>query len=298
MDVDFTWTPWRPLIGAWDDRSLPAAPGVYRVRRVGREDLDYVGQTGMTLRQRLAMLKGAYSAEMPYRDPHTAGPGLWALRQQGAAFEASAAPVVGPTPWRLGVEAVQIALHRQQHGYSPTVNFGRMPPGYRMSSGNNAKLVAAGKRFRGGRCGGIEACHERGIAPLGALRGEPQAGGWYGIAWSGWQPLGAAIEGIATGRTGIYRIRGDDDAQLLYIGEGIVRARLSAHLKKVAAPDDSQGVIFAAPQRLECSFVLSEAWTDLHRLEIENDLIAAHTLTTAAVPAAQFHGGAGGPSSR
>jgi hypothetical protein len=43
------------------------------------ESLDYIGQTGVSLRRRLGMLKGGM--EMPYRDPHTAGPGLWALRQ-------------------------------------------------------------------------------------------------------------------------------------------------------------------------------------------------------------------------
>ena len=44
---------------------------------------DYIGQTGsgqMNLRKRIAMLKGIYLAEMPHRDPRTAGPGLWALR--------------------------------------------------------------------------------------------------------------------------------------------------------------------------------------------------------------------------
>jgi hypothetical protein len=56
-------------------------PGLYRIRRRGREDLDYLGQTGLTLRQRVVMLRGVFGDVMPYRDPHTAGPGLWALRQ-------------------------------------------------------------------------------------------------------------------------------------------------------------------------------------------------------------------------
>src|SRR5262249_44575953 len=77
--------------------------------------------------------------------------GLWALRHAGhAEFETSFCPVHGATPRRKALEAVAIALHRQRYAKSPTLNFGRMPVGYRMSSANNARLVAAGKRFRGG----------------------------------------------------------------------------------------------------------------------------------------------------
>jgi hypothetical protein len=36
--------------------------------------------------------------------------------------------------------------------------------------------------------------------------------------------------------------------------------------------------------------VLNDDWLDHQRLELENDLIAAHLLTTGQVPAAQFLG--------
>jgi hypothetical protein len=74
-------------------RSLPRSallrlPGLYRVRRTGREELDYISQTGMSLRKRLGMLRrGVLGEQMPYRDPHTAGPVLWALRELGGEFE-------------------------------------------------------------------------------------------------------------------------------------------------------------------------------------------------------------------
>ena len=74
------------------------------------------------------MLKGIYTEEMPYRDPHTAAPGLWALRHSTqTAFEVAFCPVEADTPRRRGLEAVAIAIHRQCHGRSPTLNFGRMP---------------------------------------------------------------------------------------------------------------------------------------------------------------------------
>jgi hypothetical protein len=142
---ELVWPPWLPLWESWLGQRLPNVPGLYRIRRAGRDDLDYIGQTGaggMTLKKRIGMLRGVYAEVMPYRDPHTAGPALWALRHKtGCAFEVSVAEVVGNTPWRKGLEAVTISIYRQQHAASPTVNFGRMPSGYRMSSGHNTKLV-------------------------------------------------------------------------------------------------------------------------------------------------------------
>jgi hypothetical protein len=79
------WEARVPLATAATSGRLPGRPGVYRVRRVGWSALDYLGQTGtgtMTLRKRISMLRGVYGPVMPYRDPHTAAPGLWALRHQ------------------------------------------------------------------------------------------------------------------------------------------------------------------------------------------------------------------------
>jgi hypothetical protein len=112
------WGSWRPLATASRDPEIPHCPGLYRIRRVGRQDLDYIGQTGMgmmTLRKRLGMLRGVYGKLMPYRDPHTVGPALWALHHQpGVDFEVCAVPVEGSTPWRKGQEALAIAPSRQE----------------------------------------------------------------------------------------------------------------------------------------------------------------------------------------
>jgi hypothetical protein len=34
------WGPWVPLAAAGRDPAIPPAPGLYRIRRVGREELD------------------------------------------------------------------------------------------------------------------------------------------------------------------------------------------------------------------------------------------------------------------
>jgi hypothetical protein len=74
------------------------------------------------------MLGGVNGELMPYRDPHTAGPRLWALfHQTGEDFEVPVVPFEGSTPWRKGLEVLAIALYRQEHARSPTVEFGSMP---------------------------------------------------------------------------------------------------------------------------------------------------------------------------
>jgi hypothetical protein len=146
------WSAWRDLRGAGRDRCIPAGPGLYRIRRAGGEPgLDYIGQTGRSLRGRLGQLGGVYHTQMPYRDPHTAGPALWALRHRdGCDFEVAVIEVPGTVPQRKALEAAAITLYRLGSGRFPAASFGRMPAGYRISSGNNARLAAAGRRFRGG----------------------------------------------------------------------------------------------------------------------------------------------------
>ena len=296
LDIGCTlaWSPWVPHLGCWRGSTIPDVPGLYRIRRVGQSCLDYVGQTGkgeMTLRKRLGMQRGIYAAEMPYTDPHTAAPALWALRQTaGVEFEVAAAPVPGSVPWRKGLEALAVALHRQEFGRSPTVNFGRMPAGFRKSSGNNRRLVEAGRRFRGSVCNTDEPHHAPGTPPAGPLTGDPGDDGWCGHAWSTWLPLDLATAFPPPTATGLYRIRAAAGDGLLYIGEGLVSARLIAHWRKSRRPGYPQGDVFGSAGQLECSWVLNASWLSHQRLELECDLIGAHLLATANVPLAQFRG--------
>ena len=92
---------------------------------------------------------------------------------------------------------------------------------------------------------------------------------------------------------GLYRIRAAGDGRLLYVGQGSIRHRLRAHLGKVHDRRDPQGRVFGAAERLECSWVVNGSWLEHQRLELENDLIAAHVIATRAVPAAQFLGRSG-----
>jgi len=66
--------------------AVPPVPALYCTRRIDRDDLEYVGQTGHSLRRPLGTLRaGACGAVMPYRGPHTAALALWALRHSEQA---------------------------------------------------------------------------------------------------------------------------------------------------------------------------------------------------------------------
>lgn len=223
------WSAWQSLFDGWANPLVPRQPGLYQVRRHGRDDLDYIGQTSRSLRGRIGMLRDVYADAMPFRDPHTAAPALWALRHgSGCEFEVSVAPIDGSTPWRKGTEALAIGLYRQDHGRSPTVEFGRMPIGYRMSS--------RGTRFRGGPSTEPNASHGASIPPVGSLTDDPLAPDWCGHAWSRWVASGEALASIPREAVGLYRIHGVIAGRLLYVGQGPVRQRVASHLRKVRDP--------------------------------------------------------------
>ena len=233
--IDILWTPWQPLFEAWKGDKLPSRAGLYRIRRGGFEGIDYIGQTGsgtMTIKKRMGMLRGVWKSEMPYRDPHTPGPALWSLRQRHEAeLEISVAVVEDTTPNRKGLEALAIALYRQRLGASPTVNFGRMPLGFVMSSANNRRLVEAGKRFRGGASTAMSKHPEPGHAPVGNLYGDPNALDWCGFSWRPWMRLDEIADLLPKEAAGLYRIAGTAHSSLLYIGEGKIVPRILAHGK-------------------------------------------------------------------
>jgi hypothetical protein len=281
------WSGWFPLREAGANRQIPAQPGLYRVRRTtGAPGLAYIGQTGEKLRGRLGQLGRLYDAQMPYRDPHTAAPALWAhCHRDGCDFEVSVIEVPGKPPWRKALEATAITLYRLEARRSPTANFGRMPAGYRMSTGNNRKLVASGRRARGGP--DPEAPAMAASAPVAGRPGpDPQSADWMNWAWTSWTP--ALVARRSAKGTGLYRIRRNGTAGLIYVGLGRVAPRLRAHLAKAHIPGHRQAEHFSGD--LAASWVELPDMATLNLAEHENDLIAAHVLAMGRGPAAQFLG--------
>jgi hypothetical protein len=125
---------------------------------------------------------------------------------------------------------------------------------------------------------------------MGPITGDSQDSRWGGHEWSDWQSLGLIAALPAPTAQGLYRIRDAGKPGLLYIGEGIVTARLIYHRRKSRKPGDHQGDVFGAAKRLECSWVLNDDWLSHHRLELECDLIGSHLLVHGFAPPAQFVG--------
>lgn len=200
------WRDWAELDPAAGSlAALPTEPGLYRVRHLDRDGLTYIGETGRSLRGRVrALARGTYDDDMPYRDPHTAAPCLWAIRDQdGPAFEVSvAAPAVATdTQQRKAMEDALIARYRRAVGESPTANFGRIIPGYRQSSYR-----------RDGQTGGPlpEGAHDAHAAadrgPLHWTDAEtPTAATWMGLEWTAPRLLSDADSSLPD-RAGVYRI--------------------------------------------------------------------------------------------
>lgn len=102
----------------------------------------YVGQTGGTFATRMGHLKEAVTgADIPFNDPHTAGPALWVLRtQNGRSFTARLFPAVVGSPERRALESVHLAIVRRRQGLPPLANYGGMPPGWTKSSSRRLGL--------------------------------------------------------------------------------------------------------------------------------------------------------------
>jgi hypothetical protein len=279
------WSPWLPLEGAARDVRIPREPGLYRIRSVETGRLLYIGQTGRTLRERLGALRGVYGELMPYNDPHTVGPALWAHRiETGETFEVSVAVLTVDRADRMGREALEITKQRMIDRVSPAYNFGRMPHGWVKSSGNNRRLVEAGKRFRGHRLSdaGIAALPpDESVAPPDTLEGDPHGGDWLGLDWRS-----ADVAPPGRDDVGVYRIGARRGEPLDYLGQGLVAHRLHRHAAgwalDLAAESDGSGVWDWV--------ALAHGTRGL--LEVENDAIASHMVVFARPPRVQFVSGA------
>lgn len=281
MASSLTWGGWLPLADRAARLLAPRVPGLYRVRRIGTSSLAYVGQSS-NLRQRLSQLAVLYRDEIPFNDPHTAAPCLWVMRTvQGAAFDLSVAEVPGDVVALKTAECVVVSQHRAEFGRSPVANFGRMPDGWIKSSGNNRRLAETGRLVRGRQDSrGVRSVDHAQV--LDASR-DPTASDWAGLPWSPWgsAPLAEPV-------LGVYRIRRAGENRLVYVGQGLVRSRLAAHIAKSRLADHRQHMAFSG--EIEWSWATLPHCVSAQLLEVECDLIASHALSVGSAPEAQFLG--------
>jgi hypothetical protein len=93
---------------------------------------------------------------------------------------------------------------------------------------------------------------------------------------------------LAGDEVGLYLLRRPRTGKLLYIGEGKVKDRVGAHLRKRRRESHPQAFAFCDASSVEFSYVQRNDVAKHQLLEIENDLIAAHIIQTGDIPDAQF----------
>jgi hypothetical protein len=272
------WTPWVPFTADKEEfRTIPKEPGLYRIRPIGKDFLMYIGETKRTLHQRLHELRHTLRRGelMPWNDPHTAAPSLWAWQDaEGFEYECSATPLDASQGGRRGMESFLLYHYRQEYGASTLCNFGRFHPRYRKST--NRK-----ENKRGGK---LEENHQDNpaggpsVKPLTAI-GTPGDRYWMGIAWIGRLPLDGESVSMVPSGAGLYLLFERDNHDIVYIGQSADCAeRLRSHAMKLLDEKD-----------MLVSYHIEKKSLLPHNLkERENDLIGNYFDIYRKVPRYQF----------
>lgn len=271
------WSRWGSL-GPADDfiSQLSTDEGLYRVRHPDIDELVYIGETGRSIRGRVRSLAGGiFDGEMPYRDPHTASPCLWAIVDRyGAKLEVSVAtpPEAQDKQQRKAMEDALIALQRREQGRSTTANFARIIPGYKQSSYRKDGLVGGPLQVDE-----TEPHTDPGMDPLPwETPTELTSDTWMGLDWTAPAPLSDAY-GLSDA-AGVYRIWNLDNAPPLeYVGETAnLKSRLYTHRRNRSG-------------ELRFSYVRFPKLDAKHkREEVESDLLGAHWLACQSSPRDQY----------
>lgn len=278
------WTQWISFSDLFSFKYLPSSPGLYRIRVVNDDELFYIGETGRNLRERLGDLRrNTMKVFMPYNDPHTAAPSLWAWRHaEGFEFECSATCVaLSEDPHearkrREGLEFYLLWQYRLEFGSSTRCNHGRFHPRYIKSTDRK-------KGLKGYRLPDSDPHNIAGgpsLPPL-QLTPDPCSNTWMGLSWNTPHLLEASNVQQVTTSPGVYKIFYPEVDELLYIGESKnLRSRLLSHTRKIWG--DSCPYFSYVP--------FPDDTPTYQRHEIENDLLGGFYAITQKQPKFQLIG--------
>jgi hypothetical protein len=254
--------------------------GLYRIRIAYADETDervilYIGQTGRSVRQRVATLFEVFGGAAP-RSSHHIAHSLWRIRQFGVDFDYDVSMVALPAMaarFRMGLEALALARYRELRGCSTALNFGRVP----IRNGNQLE-------FR-------DPSGHAGVAPLSRLGGDPLSTTWGGYRWSDWFRLTENVVLPPRAEHGLYRLRGyEGSPYLLYIGQGCLRSRLRCHFAEMRTGRTRRGASLATAWRLEASYTVIPGAVASQRMEMECDLIGSYIAATNRLPTLQYLG--------
>ena len=167
---------------------------------------------------------------MPYNDPHTAAPNLWAWRQEEKwDYECSAAIFTKSKAARKALECFLLWKYRLEKGESTLCNHGRFHKNYVKSSNRSGNK-------RGVRLSERELNPSWGPShPPLKLQGQPLDENWMGIRWSKPLLLSLNASSQVPNTSAVYKIFPTGKKLLTYIGESQrLHNRFIQHSRKFA----------------------------------------------------------------
>lgn len=215
--------------------------------------------------------------EMPFNDPHTAAPNLWAWRVENRMeFEGSATPQNLTKQEREGLECFLLWRYRQERGRSTLCNHGWFHPDYQKSGSRAFQKRGHKLTVRKGKPG----------SPSPPLSSNSLTSAKWG--WSKDLPLTPQeIENHFNREDkiiGLYKLSNRTSSQILYIGQSRnLKSRLMSHSRKDWAGLE---IKFSVHQ------ITPESLNKFPRqlAELENDLIGIFYDKFKKVPLFQFKG--------
>jgi predicted GIY-YIG superfamily endonuclease len=265
-----TWTPWINLKANSSERNnIEKKQGVYRVRAKNNPTLIYLGQTTNLKTRTSSLATNTYSVTMPWNDPHTAAPNLWAWRQDKKwDYEVSVSPTELSTQNREALECYLLWKYRLERGESTLCNHGRFHPDY-------IKPSNRGEGKPGYKISDNVARNPNGGASQSPLKEDFDflSVDWMVLDWSQFSTTeSSSIPNLA----GLYRIKDPSNEALNYIGETKnLRNRITQHQTRFGGKFISY-------------YILPEKMMHFQRLELENDLIGCYYAIKNNAPINQF----------
>jgi hypothetical protein len=243
---------------------------------VGGNEIFFIGSTGRNLKERIGDLYRNVMkdpTQMPFSDPHTAAPALWAWKDAtGIDFECSALSL--PSQNNLDM-LVHYCLwqYRMEKGHSTLVNHGRFHPDYTKSGNSNTKR--RGYRLSERSSNPVDGPS---LAPL-RLESMPPDRDWMGLRWSEYDLLSDNDFKNIEQSPAVYKVMDMDRGELLFVGSTPnLRNRLQ----------DLKQKTWNCPRPVVAFVLQSPDLTSYQLDDLEDDLLGGYYEQMKKAPRSQF----------
>lgn len=136
------WSKWYSILPPDEQQIEYQGPAILKICHSKLSGIHYVGHTENIQARAASMGYELDNEKMPYTNPVSAAPCLWAIQQElGDEFYISYYAIDDDQPAQV-LEDAYLALYRMTTGQTPTANFGRMFPLY-------SKSTDSGRGIRG-----------------------------------------------------------------------------------------------------------------------------------------------------